>query len=257
MKAHAGGHPLGRRSCDELLRALQRKVPTTERAHATNMCTFTVAPGRKAAFVYHKKTVSELRVYFRSVVDDEFARIGKVAPIKRRTLTSDWAKLTPWYFDLLEPDDAADAAALLLSAPGVTDVPARRKSPRREVSIAEEITGDAFWEGAASRVSVNRYERDRRARDACVRAHGASCSACGMTFSGVYGPLFAQVIVVHHVVPLSQLGEGYRIDPVADLRPLCANCHLIAHQRTPPLSIDELKALIQSVCSGTYTKAKE
>jgi hypothetical protein len=82
MKAHAAGHPLGCKSCDELLRVLQRRVPTTERAHAPNMCTFTVAPGRKAAFVCHEKTTPELRVYFRSVVDDEFARIGNVAPIK-------------------------------------------------------------------------------------------------------------------------------------------------------------------------------
>ncbi|HEY8753220.1 MAG TPA: HNH endonuclease [Arthrobacter sp.] len=50
---------------------------------------------------------------------------------------------------------------------------------------------------------------------------------------------------VHHIVPVSQLGDGYQLDPIADLVPLCANCHSIAHLGVrSPRSITELRALI-------------
>ncbi len=37
-----------------------------------------------------------------------------------------------------------------------------------------------FVEGAAMQVVVNRYERDRQARQAALRLHGCRCQVCGL-----------------------------------------------------------------------------
>ncbi|MEI8372579.1 MAG: hypothetical protein WCJ35_07065 [Planctomycetota bacterium] len=42
-------------------------------------------------------------------------------------------------------------------------------------------------------------------------------------------------------------GKEYKVDPVNDLRPVCANCHAILHRLKPAYSIDEVKAFRQSV----------
>ncbi|MEY4821793.1 MAG: hypothetical protein RLY72_1445, partial [Planctomycetota bacterium] len=35
-------------------------------------------------------------------------------------------------------------------------------------------------------------------------------------------------------------GEEHEIDPVKDLRPVCANCHRMLHRQRPPLTIEQL-----------------
>lgn len=61
-----------------------------------------------------------------------------------------------------------------------------------------------------------------------------------------YGSAAAGLIEVHHVTPVSQLGEDYIIDPRTDLMPLCPNCHSVAHRRNPPFSIDDLREMLAS-----------
>lgn len=87
----------------------------------------------------------------------------------------------------------------------------------------------AFPDEAVSRVPVNRYERDPEARRACIAHRGSNCAACGFSFEVAYGEIGKDFIDVHHAVPASQLGAGYRLDPLTDLVPLCANCHAMAH----------------------------
>jgi type I restriction enzyme R subunit len=43
---------------------------------------------------------------------------------------------------------------------------------------------------------------------------------------------------------LSQIGHEYRLDPIADLRPVCPNCHSMLHKKRPAISIEELKKQI-------------
>lgn len=102
-------------------------------------------------------------------------------------------------------------------------------------------------EGAKVRVETNRYERDRRNRAAALAIHGYSCKACKLDMSERYGAAASGLIEVHHVTPVSQLGEGYIIDPRTDLVPLCPNCHSVAHRRTPPYSVDDLREMLASV----------
>ncbi len=97
---------------------------------------------------------------------------------------------------------------------------------------------------------VNRYERDRRARERCIAHYGARCAVCDLSFEERYGKAMTGFIHVHHLTPLSQIRETYCVDPVKDLRPICPNCHAVVHSRYPAMSIEEARAL-------TVTPAKE
>ncbi|MET1065359.1 MAG: HNH endonuclease [Arthrobacter sp.] len=98
---------------------------------------------------------------------------------------------------------------------------------------------------AVTRVEVNRFERDPDARRACIAHHGTSCAACGFSFEQRYGEIGKDFIPVHHLVPVSQLGSGYELDPISDLVPLCANCHAMAHYGVvSPRTVAELRRII-------------
>jgi hypothetical protein len=90
------------------------------------------------------------------------------------------------------------------------------------------------------------YERNPRNRAAAIRAHGTTCVACGFNFDTFYGVAYARsYIEVHHLNLLAGGGERV-IDPIADLCPLCANCHSMVHRRPGNvLSIEDLQRLIE------------
>lgn len=117
--------------------------------------------------------------------------------------------------------------------------------PRLETGYRgpDEVVG--FPEGASSQVLVNRYERDPRNRRAAIDLHGRTCMACGFNFRDNYGDLGDDYIVVHHVTPVSVIGENYIVDPVTDLVTICANCHAMVHRTNPPLTVDELKKILE------------
>ncbi|WP_409574836.1 HNH endonuclease [Thiobacillus sp.] len=55
---------------------------------------------------------------------------------------------------------------------------------------------------------------------------------CGFSFADTYGRHAETYIQVHHLVPLASIGQEYRIDPIKDLLPVCANCHAVIHLET-------------------------
>lgn len=116
----------------------------------------------------------------------------------------------------------------------------------RERSLSPiDATPGTYMEGAVIRVAVNKYERDPKARAACLAHHGIRCAACDMSFEERYGSIGSGFIHVHHLTMISQVGEEYVVDPVRDLVPLCANCHNMAHRRSPlPYSPAELRQLM-------------
>jgi 5-methylcytosine-specific restriction protein A len=98
-----------------------------------------------------------------------------------------------------------------------------------------------------STIDVNRYERNPDARRVCLAFHGTSCAACGFSFEASYGETGTGFIDVHHVVPPVMLGDGYQLDPVADLVPLCPNCHAMAHRGVAsPRSVSELRDILSA-----------
>jgi 5-methylcytosine-specific restriction enzyme A len=112
---------------------------------------------------------------------------------------------------------------------------------------AEELRRDEqFSEGAARQILVNAYERDRRARQRCIEHYGARCSVCKISFEERYGPEAAGIIHVHHVVPLSQIGKQYEVDPIKDLRPVCPNCHTVIHATKQARTVEQVAKMIRS-----------
>ncbi|WP_346925329.1 HNH endonuclease [uncultured Arthrobacter sp.] len=175
---------------------------------------------------------------------------------------------TTWFvqvaFDsLLPPGEQVAVDVLKESAPAIpwdgdhaislSDDPADEAAVRelwRDLGAApgEDPTRPApgtYPQHAVTWVEVNRFEQDPDARRACIAHHGTSCAACGFSFEQKYGQIGVDFIPVHHLVPVSQLGSGYELDPISDLVPLCANCHAMAHQGVgTPRTVAELRRII-------------
>ncbi len=111
--------------------------------------------------------------------------------------------------------------------------------------IPEEVEEATILEGARHRIFVNAYERNPEARRKCVAHYGTNCSICGFDFGKEYGDVGKDLIHVHHLRQLSEIGKEYQIDPIRDLRPVCPNCHAIIHRRKPAYSVREVRTFRQ------------
>lgn len=113
---------------------------------------------------------------------------------------------------------------------------------QKEPDIEEPLV-----EGASFTVQVSAFERNPLARQKCITHYGTNCTVCGFSFSATYGSSAKDYIHVHH---LACIGKEYIIDPIKDLRPVCANCHAVIHLRQPPFSIEEMKGLMSGGSNG-------
>ena len=112
---------------------------------------------------------------------------------------------------------------------------------RVDFRAPEEIAvHGVFKEGATRQVTVNAYERNPKARDACIAHYGTVCTVCKFDFGKVYGKLGDGFTHVHHLRDLATIGEEYEVNPIEDLRPVCPNCHAMLHRKIPAMSIEEL-----------------
>ena len=127
---------------------------------------------------------------------------------------------------------------VLWSFPGVVSGTGSFEGP-------DEVPTGIYSEGALQRVTVNRYERDRAARRACIEHYGAKCSVCELAFEDRYGTVGKGYIHVHHIVPMSKIKPNHRVDPVKDLRPICPNCHAIVHKDSQVYSLDEVREMLR------------
>ncbi len=105
---------------------------------------------------------------------------------------------------------------------------------------------EKLFEGAKAITYVNAYERNPKARKLCIDHYGTDCRVCGFDFEATYGDLGRGFIHVHHLIPLSEIGEEYIVNPIEDLRPVCPNCHAMLHRKKQVLSISELQAHLKS-----------
>jgi 5-methylcytosine-specific restriction protein A len=109
----------------------------------------------------------------------------------------------------------------------------------------EETDLSMHDEGSKMKVIVNRYERSPKARQLCLNHYGYICCICDFNFEKVYGLLGRRYAEVHHLIPLHTISKRYKVDPVKDLRPVCANCHAMIHKGN--LSIEELKVIVNRI----------
>lgn len=119
---------------------------------------------------------------------------------------------------------------------------------RTDITLPEEISEtEVFHEGARKQILVNAYERNQVARDKCLEYYKTRCVVCEQCMLEIYGDAAAGLIHVHHLKPLSEIKEGYQVNPMEDLRPVCPNCHAVIHRRNPPYTIEEVKGFLEKV----------
>jgi 5-methylcytosine-specific restriction enzyme A len=120
-----------------------------------------------------------------------------------------------------------------------------------EAKIPEEVISERrFVEGATRSISVNAYERNPEARRRCLEIHGTECVVCEIDLELVYGTIAQGFIHVHHLKPLSDIGEEYEVNPKTDLKPVCPNCHAIVHLGGKTRSIEEVRELVKDAKIG-------
>ena len=105
---------------------------------------------------------------------------------------------------------------------------------------------ERYVEGAKKKVLANAYNRNSHARSKCIEHYGTDCQVCNFSFERFYGDIGKNYIHVHHINPMyEKLGE-YEVDPINNLIPVCANCHLMLHQGEPVFTVSELRKRIRS-----------
>jgi len=110
----------------------------------------------------------------------------------------------------------------------------------------DDVVDDGkYVEGALKTTVVNAYERNLKARAACLKYHGYRCGVCDISFAEVYGEMGLNFIHVHHLNPLAAKKRKFKIDPKHHLIPVCPNCHAMMHTASPPVTVKKLKAIIR------------
>lgn len=117
----------------------------------------------------------------------------------------------------------------------------KRAIEREFARLEKESDPNTFEEGAVTEVRLTRYERDPRARRACLERWACVCAVCGFDFEKRYGKIGEGFIHVHHLHELASVGKRIVVDPEKDLRPVCPNCDAMLHRQRPALSIAALK----------------
>lgn len=113
--------------------------------------------------------------------------------------------------------------------------------------VAEELENpELYGEGARKTITINAFERSRAARAACLAHHGRRCAGCGFDGISRYGALGEGVIHVHHIVPVAEIRKEYELNPIADLVPLCPNCHAVVHSMRPALTMSQLREALRA-----------
>jgi 5-methylcytosine-specific restriction protein A len=115
-----------------------------------------------------------------------------------------------------------------------------QRSPAFGFSITTENEVRLYAEGKSRTVNSMTYDRNPHARQSCIEHYGYACWVCGFSFGNAYGELGKNYIEVHHLKSVADIGEEYLIDPIKDLRPVCANCHRMLHKQRPALAIEDL-----------------
>lgn len=133
---------------------------------------------------------------------------------------------------------SSSGSASNAGAPSTAPTPDAREPGLLPEEVRQTTT---VIEGAKKSIAVNAYERDREARKRCIEHWGLACVVCGFDFERQYGDIGSGFIHVHHLKPLAEIGQEYTLDPVADLRPVCPNCHAMLHRGETLMTIEKLR----------------
>lgn len=121
---------------------------------------------------------------------------------------------------------------------------------QENIIYPDDIEDKDLFEGTKKQITVNAYERSSQARQECINKYGYKCIICKFDFEDTYGEIGKNFIHVHHIKPLSEIDENYKINPIEDLRPVCPNCHAMLHKRKLAYSIEEIQDKIKHSTHG-------
>lgn len=117
----------------------------------------------------------------------------------------------------------------------------------KQLKTTEEMNFTALaLKGAVDTVSLTVRKRNRKARNKCIQKSGWNCSVCDVNFEPTYGSIGDGSMLIHLLGLLSSSSDMREADPDADLILVCPNCHAMVHRRTPPISMEEIKTLVEA-----------
>ena len=184
-------------------------------------------------FAYAKKALAKK--------DDAQDGFKKLIEVGRPDLSVEATVLKDEYRSLFTTDEIKEARRRIDTVPDY----AWRKPIKPSMNFSGEIEEDElFTEGSIKKVTVNLYERNPAARKKSIDKHGYNCKVCGMSFEKTYGKIGKGFIHIHHIKPLAGIDGEYELNPIKDLVPVCPNCHAMLHTYNPPLSVEELKKIL-------------
>jgi 5-methylcytosine-specific restriction endonuclease McrA len=239
--------------CEALSTGLGENIPNLKRSESQQWCGLYQDGRNRFAYISHQKSGSAITIWCLGEPEGliEVTKDSHLQIRPRAISKGGWDKTFKCRFTL-EDISEIDAAINALTAVSYRktferDSGSNRKSIHHLQPLAEEITEiKEYPEGTATKVLINSYERNPKARAKCIEFHGARCCICGFDFEAAYGRIGTGYIHVHHLTPLSSITKEYRVDPKKDLRPVCPNCHAIIHRKNPPFTIEEVRNLLKA-----------
>jgi predicted HNH restriction endonuclease len=101
-------------------------------------------------------------------------------------------------------------------------------------------------EGERYTIEATFRERNRVLIEAKKANSDYHCEVCNMSFKEIYGKIGEKYIIAHHIEPIGSRNNGSKTT-LDDISLVCANCHDMLHRYDPPMSIGELKKIIEHV----------
>jgi hypothetical protein len=108
-----------------------------------------------------------------------------------------------------------------------------KAAPTQDINEVEE--------GERAIREVRFQVRNRGIIEEKKRRSDGTCDVCGFRTANVYLDLSRDILVGHHMRPLSDTGRS-RKTALKDIAIVCPNCHQAMHTENPPLTVDKLKA---------------
>jgi len=119
----------------------------------------------------------------------------------------------------------------------------KRRRTRDKVQTARrDETQEEFAEGFEREITTNKRERNRALVARAKNHYGTTCFACGFNFHDKFGDHGDGFVEIHHKVPVAKMKKG--TTSLADVVPVCANCHRMLHRGKQILSVRKLKGII-------------
>ncbi|WP_242343609.1 HNH endonuclease [Anaeromyxobacter terrae] len=235
-------------------------------------------PGNDAVFLFNRSQFTAT-----GVIEDEPTRglfgnrpafrslVGELKLLQRPLELEDVRRSIPEWAWLRYPRSYATPPAEIASRLNALLREADRCSPTRGRNvrarkltrptldaIVDEQVGDLQLAPEGRKVLRTHVATERNAanRQRLLQVRAAvgalRCDACGIDVGARYGDSHAEVLEVHHRIPLS---KGPQVPKGTDaFALLCATCHRVVHHgREIPMAIEELRRILQKGRRGAAT----